>query len=146
MNRKTEYELCLSIQNAKAAPLLQKDGFSLGKMKGETKMAKQRLNKYERETILLTSEGDDTWDIYTFNSDLKNRLRKFATQHPDLCERKEENKELGSVSYTIQKSRVSIRLIAPYSEARRKAASEYAKKHSIIGKIQQGELAKSQDS
>ena len=94
-------------------------------------MAKQRLNKYERETILLTSEGDDTWDIYTFNSDLKNRLHKFATQHPDLCERKEENKELGSVSYTIQKSRVSIRLIAPYSEARRKAASEYGKTHGI---------------
>ena len=146
MNRKTEYELYPLIQNAKAAPLLQKGGFSLGKMKGEIKMAKQRLNKYERETILLTSEGDDTWDIYTFNTDLKNRLRIFAVQHPDLCEMKEENKELGSVSYTIQKSRVSIRLIAPYSEARRKAASEYAQKHSIIGKIQQEELAKSQDS
>jgi hypothetical protein len=126
LNRKTEYELYLSIQNAKAAPLSQKDGFSLGKMKGEIKMVK-RLNKYERETILLTSEGDDTWDIHTFNTDLKNRLRKFAVQHLDLCKLKEENKELGSVSYTIQKSRVSIRLIAPYSEARRKAASEYAK-------------------
>ena len=56
----------------------RRDGFSLVKMKGEIKMAKQRLNKYERETILLTSEGDDTWDIYTFNTDLKNRLRKFA--------------------------------------------------------------------
>ena len=109
-------------------------------------MAKQRLSKYERETILLTSEGEDTWNIYTFNTNLKNRLRKFAVQHPDLCVLKEENKELGSVSYTIQKSRVSIRLIAPYSETRRKAASEYAKKHSTIGKIQQGELAKSQDS
>ena len=94
-------------------------------------MAKQRLNKYERETILLTSEGDDTWDIYTFNTDLKTRLRKFAVQHPDLCKLKEENKELGNVSYTIQKSRVSIRLIAPYSEARRKAASEYGKTHGI---------------
>lgn len=126
---KTEYELCPSIQNAKAAPLLQMDGFSLVKTKGEIKMAKQRLNKYERETILLTSEGDDTWDIYTFNTDLKNRLRKFAAQHPDLCKLREENKELGSVSYTIQKSRVSIRLIAPYSEARRKAAREHAKMH-----------------
>ena len=94
-------------------------------------MAKQRLSKYERETILLTSEGDDTWDIYTFNTDLKNRLHKYAAQHPDLCKLKEENKELGSVSYTIQKSRVSIRLIAPYSEARRKAASEYGKTHGI---------------
>ena len=42
------------------------------KMKGENEMAKHRLLKEERETILLTSEADDTWDIYTFNTDLKN--------------------------------------------------------------------------
>lgn len=108
-------------------------------------MGKHRLNKYERETILLTSEGDDTWDIYTFNTDLKNRLKKFAAQNPDLCSLKEENKEYGSVSFTIQKSRVSIRLLAPYSEARRKAASEYAIKHGIAARSGQGELAKSQD-
>ena len=92
-------------------------------------MSKHRLNKYERETILLTSEGDDTWDVYTFNTDLKNRLRRFAARHPDLCKLKEENKELGSVSYTVQKSRVSIHLNSPQSEARRKAASMYGKKY-----------------
>ena len=106
---------------------MQKDGFSYGLMKGEFEMAKHRLNKYERETILLTSEGDDIWDIYTFNTDLKNRLRKFAARHPDLCKLKDENKELGSVSYIVQKSRVSIHLNSPQSEARRKAASEQAK-------------------
>ena len=37
-----------------------------------------RLTKYEKETILLTNEDDDFWDIYTFNTDLKNRLKKFA--------------------------------------------------------------------
>ena len=94
-------------------------------------MAKHRLNKYERETILLTSEGDDTWDVYTFNTDLKNRLRKFAARYPDLCQQKAEDKELGSVTYIVQKSRVSIRLLAPYSEARRKAASDYAKEHGV---------------
>ena len=110
---------------------MQKDGFSYGLMKGEFEMAKHRLNKYERETILLTSEGDDTWDVYTFNTDLKNRLRKFAARYPDLCKLKSEDKELGSVSYTVQKSRVSIHLNSPQSEARRKAASEYAKSHGI---------------
>ena len=94
-------------------------------------MGKHRLNKYERETILLTSEGDDTWDVYTFNTDLKNRLRKFAARHPDLCKLKAEDKELGCVSYTVQKSRVSIHLNSPQSEARRKAASEYAKTHGV---------------
>lgn len=95
-------------------------------------MAKHRLNKYERETILLTSEGEDTWDIYTFNTDLKNRLRRFAACYPDLCKLKEESKELGSVSYIVQKSRVSIHLNSPQSESRRKAASEYARKHNNL--------------
>jgi len=94
-------------------------------------MAEHRLNKYERETILLTSEGDDTWDVYTFNTDLKNRLRKFAARYPDLCKLKAEDKELGCVSYTAQKSRVSIHLNSPQSEARRKAASEHAKAHGV---------------
>ena len=65
------------------------------KMEGEIEMATHRLLKEERETILLTSEADDTWDIYTFNTNLKNRLRKFAARHLDLCQLKEENKELG---------------------------------------------------
>ena len=38
-----------------------------------------------------------------------------------------DDTEYGSVTYEIQKARVSIRLTAPYSEERRKAASEYAK-------------------
>ena len=58
---------------------------------------------------------------------IQNRLRKFAARHPDLCKLKDENKELGSVSYTVQKSRVSIHLNSPQSEAKRKAASERAK-------------------
>ena len=43
------------------------------------------LIKAERKTIPLTSEADDIWDIYTFNTVLKNKLRKFAAQHPNLC-------------------------------------------------------------
>ena len=43
-------------------------------------MGKRRVIKAERETILLTSEADETWDIYTFNTDIKNRLRKFAAR------------------------------------------------------------------
>lgn len=91
-------------------------------------MAKHRLIKAERETILLTSEADDTWDIYTFNTDLKNRLRRFAARYPELCKLKAENKELGCVTYIVQKSRVSIHLNSPQSETRRKAASVNAKR------------------
>ncbi len=109
-------------------------------------MAKHRLIKAERETIMLTSEADDIWDIYTFNTDLKNRLRRFAARYPELCKLKAENKELGCVTYIVQKSRVSIHLNSPQSEARRKAASENSKiSMNLALGIRQEFLAKSQD-
>ena len=85
------------------------------------------LTKYEKETILLTSEGDDTWSIYTFNPGLKRKLAGYAQQHPDLCRLTTSTKE-GSETYEISKARVSIRLTAPYSEERRKTASELIKR------------------
>ncbi len=92
-------------------------------------MKKRHVIKAERETILLTNEASDAWEIYTFNTDLKKRLKLFATRHPDLCKLQSENTELGCVTYTIQKSRVSIHLIQPYSEERKRTASECAKKN-----------------
>ena len=90
-----------------------------------------RLTKYEKETIILTSEGDDTYSVYTFNPALKRRLAEFAKKYPAVCRLESEEKKYGSQSYVVDKGRLSIRLIAPYSEARRKAASEYAKKYGI---------------
>lgn len=59
----------------------------------------------------------------------KRVVQRVEGRYPDLCKLKDENKELGSVSYTVQKSRVSIHLNSPQSEARRKAASMYGKKY-----------------
>lgn len=87
-----------------------------------------RLTKYEKETIILTSEGDDTYSVYTFNPALRRRLTEFAKKYPDHCHLESEDKKLGSQSYVIGKGRLSIRLTAPYSEERRKVMSEFAKK------------------
>ena len=84
------------------------------------------LTKYEKETILLTSEGDDTYSIYTFNPGLKRKLAAYARQYTDQCKLTTSTKE-GSETYEISKARVSIRLTAPYSEERRKAAGERVK-------------------
>ena len=84
------------------------------------------LTRYEKETILLTNEADDFYEVYTFNSALKKRLAAYAKRHPDLCNLKETTKE-GSATYVVNKARLSIRLSEPYSEARRQAASERAK-------------------
>ena len=88
-----------------------------------------RLTKYEKETIILTSEGDDTYSVYTFNAALKRRLADFAKKYPDLCRLVSEDKKIGCQSYVIDKARLSIRLTAPYSEERRKAARLYAQDH-----------------
>ena len=94
-------------------------------------MAKKNVTKEERETIVNFNEAEETAVIYTFNNDLKKRLAAFAKKHPDLCRLTVDDADFGSVTYEIQKSRVSIRLVAPYSEERRRAASEYAKANGI---------------
>ena len=64
----------------------------------------------------------------THNTDLKNRLLKYASKYPDLCKQTDDN-EQGGLTFEIQKKRLSIKLTAPYSEERRRAASELAKQH-----------------
>ena len=86
-----------------------------------------RLTKYEKETIILTSEGDDTYNVYTFNAGLKRRLADFARKYPAVCRLESEDKNIGCQSYMVDKARLSIRLTAPYSKARCEAASERAK-------------------
>ena len=86
-----------------------------------------KLTKYEKETIILTSEGDDTYNVYTFNAGLKRRLADFARKYPAVCRLESEDKKIGCQSYVVDKARLSVRLTAPYSEARRKATRERAK-------------------
>lgn len=87
-----------------------------------------KLTKYEKETIILFNEGEDTASIYTYNAGLKKRLAAFSGKYPDLC-RLEKTHQQGGVSYVLDKSRLSIRLQAPYSEERRQKMSENAKKN-----------------
>lgn len=87
-----------------------------------------KLSKYEKETIINFNEAEDTASIYTFNADLKRRLAEFSRKYPLLC-RLERSTDEGSVTYVMDKSRLSIRLVPPYSEERRAVAREYAKQH-----------------
>ena len=73
------------------------------------------LTKYEKETIILFNEGEDTAHIQTYNAGLRKRLAAFSKKHPDLC-RLEKSFAQGGVIYVLDKSRLSIRLQAPYSE------------------------------
>ena len=87
-----------------------------------------KLSKYEKETIINWNEAESTASIYTFNTDLKRRLAEFSRKYPLLC-RLERSTSEDSVTYVIEKSRRSVRLISPYSEERLAAAREYAKQN-----------------
>ncbi len=87
-----------------------------------------KLSKYEKETIINFNEGEKDATIYTFNAGLKRRLAEFSRCYPSLCYLTRSTAE-GSVTYTIDKSRLSIRFVPPYSEERKAAARKYAKEH-----------------
>lgn len=89
-----------------------------------------RLSKYEKETIILTSEGDEMVSIYTFNASLKRRLAEYSKKYPEYARLVRWTAE-GSVTYVLEKSRVFIRLLPPYSEERRRVAQTLGKKYGI---------------
>lgn len=88
----------------------------------------RRLSKYEKEAIVNWNEGGTTASIYTFDAGLKRRLEDFNRKYPLLC-RLERSTPEGSVTYVLDKSQLSIRLVPPYSEERLVAARKYAREH-----------------
>lgn len=86
------------------------------------------LSKYEKETVILYNQSNDRVNITTYDPVLRRKLTDFATQHPDLCQRLDKGKYPDYVEYEIDKDRLSLRFLAPYSEERKKAAAEQAKR------------------
>ena len=87
---------------------------------------KTGLTRKQKVTEFYFNEHDDLAEIYTHNTDLKKRLLAYANEYPELCQLTDDNGQ-GGLRFEIDKSRISIRLTAPYSEERRKRASERAK-------------------
>lgn len=71
-----------------------------------------RLPKYEKETIIVWNEMETTASICTYNAGLRKRLEAFNQKFPELC-RKESAWHKGGVSFQIDKTRLSVRLIPP---------------------------------
>ena len=67
--------------------------------------------------------------IYTFNADLKRRLKAFAKKYPELCTKTAEDTEYGSMTYELEKTRLQIRFTAPYIAERRRNAGECVRKN-----------------
>ena len=92
------------------------------------------LTKQEKTTDIWFDEKDPLIHIRTHNTDLKKRLTAFAAKYPQCC-RQTDDDEQGGLTFEIEKGRLSFRLTAPYSEERRRAASEQAKQNGIHKKV-----------
>ena len=88
------------------------------------------LTKKQKTTAIYFDEDSRMMEVQTHNTDLKKRLSHFAESYPECC-RLIDDDEQGGLTFEVEKGRLSFRLIAPYSEKRRKAASEWAKKNGI---------------
>ena len=91
---------------------------------------KTGLTKKQKVTEVYYNEKDPIAEVHTHDTNLKKRMRKYTEKYPELCQLTEDDGQ-GGLRFEIDKSRISIRLTAPYSEDRRKAASELAKKRGI---------------
>ena len=92
---------------------------------------KTGLTKKQKVTEVYYNAKDPTAEVYTHDTKLKKRLLAYAAQFPELCQQTDDD-EQGGLRFEIDKSRISIRLTAPYSEARKRAASERAKNNGNI--------------
>ena len=83
------------------------------------------LTKKQKTTMIYFDEQSRIIEVQTHNTDLKKRLTAFAAKYPQCC-RQTDDDEQGGLTFEIEKGRLSFRLTAPYSEERRRAASEWA--------------------
>ena len=88
------------------------------------------LTKKQKVTEVYYNAKDPTAEVYTHDTKLKKRLLAYAAKFPELCQQTDDD-EHGGLRFEIDKRRISIRLTAPYSDERRKAASEQGKKQGI---------------
>ena len=88
------------------------------------------LTKKQEITVIYFDEHSRIIEEQTHNTDLKKRLTAFAAKHPQCC-RQTDDDEQGGLTFEIEKKRLSFRLTAPYSEERRRGASEWAKKNGV---------------
>lgn len=67
------------------------------------------LTMCKLETMIYASE-DGTSSVFTLNPDLQKQLDAFASQRPEVCQRKARG-EAGGVTYHIRDITVKISLL-----------------------------------
>ena len=83
--------------------------------------------------VILASEADSTYTVYTFNKSLKKRLAKFMKNYAEHGKLVDDTGD-GGLTYEIDKGRLSLRLVPPYSEERQHKMKNIAKEKLVNNK------------
>jgi len=89
---------------------------------------KTGLSKKQRATNIYFNEDSSMIEVCTYNTNLKNRLTEFTALYPTEGHLVDDDGQ-GCMSFEVKKGRFGFRLTAPYTEERRRAASDLAKKN-----------------
>ena len=85
------------------------------------------LKKKQKTTEIYFNEADDITTISTYNTKLKNRLKQFAKECPNLCKLISDD-ELGCLVFEINKNSFTFRCMKPASAEKREKAREQMNK------------------
>ena len=91
---------------------------------------KTGLTKKQKVTELYYNAKDPMAEIHTHDTALKKRLLAYAAKYPELCKQTDDDGQ-GGLWFEIDKSRVSIRLTAPYSDSRKEKLAREARKENL---------------
>ena len=61
-----------------------------------------KIKKSNKTTEIFFDEASDILVINTFNTSLKNRLKAYAKEYPELCRQTDDN-ECGGLSFEMKK-------------------------------------------
>ena len=89
---------------------------------------KTGLSKKQKVTNIYFNEADSIVEVCTYNTALKNRLTEFAGKYSSECRLIDDDGN-GCLTFEVSKGRFVFKLTAPYTEERRNAASNLAKKN-----------------
>ena len=81
------------------------------------------LTNFEKETIILFNEAEDTAEVETFNARLLGQLRKVENCEDVVCEKSEK----GYGVYVVPKTMIKIRAPKQLSEKEKERARNQAK-------------------
>ena len=92
------------------------------------------MRKEQKETIITFDESSERVNVFTYNTDLKKRLMKFAENYPKLCWMIDDN-GIGGLAFEVDRKRFGFRITASYTAERKRAASALAKKRGMGGNM-----------